>query len=220
MDFSAFVAAFNRLSSPLCSLLVRYGSFLRRVLLVLSLLVLPLVFIPGSIESTGSAALAILWFVLFVPIFSKVFRVRLFSVLMGFRKELGILMGVLAAVHSAAYFVTPSHHAPLPIPIWKAEFWIGQDGITYLAFGFVATFFALLLLMTSNAFSMKAMGHKRWKLVHRTAYVVLIFTVLHVVVLEYAKHGRIEIGPIAVLTVYFLGKILEWKGISFAKNAA
>lgn len=79
-----------------------------------------------------------------------------------------------------------------PIPVWEKGFWIGQNGATYLAFGFVATFFAFLLLVTSNAVSMKIMGYRNWKLLHRTAYVLLVFTVLHVVVLGYAKRGEIE----------------------------
>lgn len=74
-----------------------------------------------------------------------------------------------------------------PIAIWDSAFWSGQKGVTYLAFGFVATFFAFLLLITSNGVSMKILGYRRWKYLHRTAYVVLVFTVLHVVVLGYAK---------------------------------
>lgn len=52
--------------------------------------------------------MALLWLVLFIPIFSKVFGLELFTALMGLRKELGILMGVLAVVHSAIYFVAPA----------------------------------------------------------------------------------------------------------------
>lgn len=69
---------------------------------------------------------------------------------------------------------------------------MGQNGATYLSFGLVATVFALILLVTSNAVSMKIMGYRRWKLLHRTAYVLLVFTILHVVVLGYAKRGEIE----------------------------
>lgn len=116
------------------------------------------------------------------------FGLELFAAFAGLRKELGILMGMLAVAHSAIYFFHPAGNPSFG----ERAFWVGQDGATYLAFGFVATAFTFLLLITSNAASVKLMGYRNWKLLHRTAYAVLVFTVLHVVVLEYAKHGKME----------------------------
>ena len=102
------IAVTNRLLGPLSRTVTKYRRPIGWSLLFLSGLCLPLVFVGGLIEPTGALALALLWLILFIPIFSKVFGLELFTALTGLRKELGILMGMLAIVHSAIYFVAPA----------------------------------------------------------------------------------------------------------------
>lgn len=102
------ISGINRATSPLTKAVVSFRRPIGWFLLFLSGLCLPLVFVGSLIEPTGALALALLWLVLFIPIFSKVFGLGLFTALMGLRKELGILMGVLAVVHAAIYFVAPA----------------------------------------------------------------------------------------------------------------
>ena len=102
------VSGLNRALGPLTRTILRFRRPIGWFILFLSGLCLPLVFVGSLIELTGAIALALLWLVLFIPILSKVFGIELFTVLMGLRKELGILMGMLAIVHSAIYFVAPA----------------------------------------------------------------------------------------------------------------
>jgi sulfoxide reductase heme-binding subunit YedZ len=121
----------------------------------------------------------LLWFLLFLPILAKVFSLPIAKTLVRYRKELGILMGMLAMVHSMLY-LTDTYTTILP---WDIQFWIDNGSISYLGIGMVATFFTFLLLITSNIASMKLLG-KKWKLLHRTAYIIILLTVLHVILLK------------------------------------
>ncbi len=85
---------------------------------------------------------------------------------------------------------------------------------SYLIFGFLALILTIPLTLTSSTWAMKKMG-KYWKMLHRTVYLILIFTVLHVVLLKWYLH--FEFGPVILMGIYFVGKFLEWKGISFGK---
>ena len=59
-----------------------------------------------------------LWFLLFLPIFSRVFGLSLAQTLMPLRKEIGIFMGTLAVVHSVGYIVDD------PSMLLYSWFWI------------------------------------------------------------------------------------------------
>lgn len=67
--------------------------------------------------------------------------------------------------------------------------------------------FTLALTVTSNRFSMKALG-KKWKPLHRTAYLILVLTYLHV-----AYFTGEWVSAIAVLTAYFALRIAAAKGV-------
>ncbi len=82
--------------------------------------------------------------------------------------------------------------------------------MSYLAIGLVALIITTPLLLTSSDYAIKLLG-KKWKLLHRTVYFVAIFTLLHVVLLEWARRQSIDYGTLALLAGYFFGKILEWK---------
>lgn len=53
-------------------------------------------------------------------------------------------------------------------------------------------------------------------MIHRLVYVVIIFTVAHVVVLKMAMH--FEFGQVFLLLGYFIAKIFEWKGYSLKEK--
>lgn len=286
--YARFVESANSALDPVAKFLLGHRVAIGRVLVVSAFLSLPLVFVHATLGPTGSAAFFFLWFILFIPILAKVFGWKVFAAMIPLRKELGILMGTLALVHAATYFVAPavrdtpigtaahavsgffeesSHdetpasesrdsesglRAPVPdsaepavserighgdrarrsvekgelpremnfrdpLSLADPAFWMGKHGMTFLAFGMVAALFSALLLATSNAFSVKAMGWKRWKFLQRSAYLLLVFVVGHVVVLEYAKGGEFEFGPIVLLAAYLGLKTLEWKGVNLAK---
>jgi methionine sulfoxide reductase heme-binding subunit len=119
---------------------------------------------------------------------------------MPLRKEIGILMGTLALVHGISYII------PYPTYFFTTNFWTERSYA--LSFGFIALLLTLPLLFTSNIWSIKLLG-KKWKILHRLVYIVIIFTVIHVVALKFSRH--FEVGGVILLWIYFLGKILEWK---------
>ena len=79
----------------------------------------------------------------------------------------------------------------MPDILATREFWFTSDGYpSYLAFGYFAMLLSIPLTLTSSTWIMKKMG-KYWKMLHRLVYVILLFTVLHVVLLQLARHFEI-----------------------------
>lgn len=104
---------------------------------------------------------------------------------MPLRQELGILMGTLAFVHSVAYI------APYPSMITESYFWLDDTTvISYLALGFFALLFTIPLTLTSNKWAMRKLG-KNWKRLHRTVYIIIILTVIHVVLLKWYREFEV-----------------------------
>ena len=200
----------NTFLSPLEIGIKRYKKYIWYFFLGLSITSLGLIFIPSMVKDTGSQAMNILLFLLFLPIFARVFGLKLAQSLMPLRKEIGVFMGTLAFVHGAAYIYS------YPSFILETDFWYQDGMITYLAVGVVALMLTIPLLVTSNNWSIRLLW-KNWKLLHRLAYGVLVLTVIHVVLLE-SSRWDMEIGQILLLVLYFFGKILEWKGIAFFKK--
>ncbi|MBC7504017.1 rubredoxin [Candidatus Gracilibacteria bacterium] len=70
---------------------------------------------------------------------------------------------------------------------------------------------------------MRKLG-KNWKLLHRLAYGIVIFTILHIILISWYKNPQtiwytnIDILiQLSILIIYFLGKTLEWNGIKLFK---
>ncbi len=198
----------NQFLAPIERIIGRYRNSLGGILIILSFLSLGYLFNAQSVRSSGEQAMNLLWFILWLPIFSRVFGIKLFQSIIPLRKELGILMGTLAFVHGARYIISS------PDQIGTSGFWLQNWFLSYLAFWFFALILTLPLLLTSSLWMMKSMG-KYWKYLHRTVYLVIILTVVHVVLLKYFMH--FEIWPVILLILYFSFKVLEWKWFSFAK---
>lgn len=56
----------------------------------------------------------------------------------------------------------------------------------YLALGFSAWLILLVLALTSNNFSVRRLGGKRWKLIHRSVYLAAALITVHVLLIEKA----------------------------------
>lgn len=113
-----FLAFLDPISQRLRSLITRYRPWITGGVVLMSLLFLLNIFLislekpypgisryafPVSTIESGEFAMNLLWLILFLPIFARVFRISLAQALMPLRKELGILMGVMALVHSLSY---------------------------------------------------------------------------------------------------------------------
>ncbi len=94
---------FNNLLAPVDTILVRYLPLIKKIILIVSFCSLFLIFIPDLQKDIGGQARNVLLLILFLPVAARVLRLSLAQTLMQARKELGILMGVLAWVHGAGY---------------------------------------------------------------------------------------------------------------------
>jgi ferredoxin-NADP reductase/rubredoxin/DMSO/TMAO reductase YedYZ heme-binding membrane subunit len=198
----------NDLLSPIEHLVGKYRIKIGYFFIVISFLILPIIFIPSMVKDTGEQAKNALLFLLFLPILARVFSINLAQTLMPLRKEIGILMWVLAFVHGAWYIFQ------YPTFIISREFWWLDGMFTYFSAWFIALVFTILLLVTSNNWAIRKLW-KRWKLLHRWAYFILIFTFLHVVLLNLVNEWEIEYGQLIILILYFVWKWLEWKWVKF-----
>ena len=111
----------------------------------------------------ASVALYLLYAILFFPIFSRVFGIKIFGTLLKFREELGILIGVLSLAH--LYQMLP-----------YIEIFAKSKPILVI-FGILPQIIILILTLTSNEFSRKKLG-KNWKKLHRLAYIVPILIMI------------------------------------------
>lgn len=193
-------------------LLDRYGKYLRTALLVLTFVPLGLLFVPDLIEikETGGAALELLWIILFIPILSKVFNQSLAKKFILWRKELGILMGMLALVHGLQYF----SFGNIFQNIMDTTFWASSLSIPFVTVGMIALVISILLLVTSNLYSQKKLK-KYWKMLHRLVYPLLLLVILHVILIQWSKSGQMPWEELILPIIYFTLKIMEWRGISF-----
>lgn len=190
----------------------KYVSIFLYILVILSFLF----FTDNSnhaIKETWEKAMDLLWFILFLPILAKVFNFSLAKKLMIFRKELWILMWVLAMIHSLQYFIWESAYQ-----FWEYNFWIFNWNITYLAYWFIAIIITIALTITSSNYFLKKMW-KHWKTLHRTVYILLIFTLLHVIFLKIWWRGWNEVlfKNWIPFIIYIIWKTLEWKKIVLLK---
>jgi len=162
-----------------------------------------------SIHSTWERTYDLLMLILFIPILAKVFNFSLAKKLMVFRKELWILMWVLALVHWIQYFLSKDSYQ-----FWESWFWTTDWWINYLAYWFMALFITLILTITSNNFSLKKLW-KYWKKIHRFVYVLLFFAFLHVFYFIYWTDEFISklLKYWIPLWIYIVMKILEWNNI-------
>lgn len=203
------IESINSFLSPIENVIKNNRKYIGYFFILLAFASLYYLWIPYSTKDSGEKAILLLWILLWLPIFSRVFGLRVFQMLMPLRKELGILMGVLASIHAISYTITD------PLAITHLYFWWQNWFVSYFAFGFFALIFTILLTLTSSDWAMRKMW-KYWKLLHRTIYIIVLLVVTHVILIKFSR--TFEYSPLIILVLYFIFKILEWKNITFAKR--
>ncbi|MGI9613900.1 MAG: ferric reductase-like transmembrane domain-containing protein [Acidimicrobiales bacterium] len=96
------------------------------------------------------------------------------------RKYLGIMFFLLALSNGAMFIIESGVAAAFGAP--------------FLIAGVVAVLLAAPLFLTSSRWSQRALGIRRWRLLHRLTYLVAVALVAHVVLVG-------ELGPGAVLII-------------------
>lgn len=185
----------------------------KRTLLLVAYVSLFWVVFPQMRKSFGSLAEGMLLGILFLSPLSKIFRMRLLTQLMGLRREFGILMGCFALVHGVAYFIDPVSFSLNIAPYLNTQFF-SMEPLFY--FGIVALIITVGLLLTSNNFSVQFLGGRKWKMLHRFVYLILITMFLHIFFLRSASRefAFLElIQPVSIVFGYILLKVLAWKNL-------
>jgi len=116
------------------------------------------------------------------------------TILMLFRRHLGILMFLLIYVHQ--FFTTTLIELVL-IEFNFANF--APNLLTHHIVGYTALGILFPLWLTSNDFSVKRMG-KWWKVLHRFTYLAMFFIMVHVALVGEPLYA-IALGIIAILEI-------------------
>lgn len=163
-------------------------------------------------HKTGEFAIVLLWILLWLPILAKVWNLIIAKRLMIFRKEIWILMGMMAFVHSLQFFLEP--YADM---FWEIGFWY-NDGITYMAIWMIGLIITIILTITSNNYSIKKLW-KSWKTLHRIVYALIIITLIHVGMVQLSYSAWDENILLLYLEIftpfifYFIWKTLEFRKV-------
>nr|WP_316643294.1 protein-methionine-sulfoxide reductase heme-binding subunit MsrQ [uncultured Roseateles sp.] len=92
----------------------------------------------------------------------------------------------------------------------------------FILVGFTALMLMLPLALTSFNRAIKAMGAKRWQLLHRLVYAVVLLGLLHFFWMRAGKHNFAEVGVYAAIVAVLLGwRLLKvWSGWRMTRTAA
>ncbi len=146
-----------------------------RILITLAFLSIGFTLAPQFQKFLGEWAYNLLLLILIVGPLARVSGIEFLGSIRLFRRELGILMGMLALMHYATFLIKNFEYLEVIIQNPNPPLW--------LPVGFWAMILAFLLLITSNNWAVKKLG-KWWKRLHRLVYAILILVIVHVVALK------------------------------------
>lgn len=193
--------------------LAQHMRAIKKALLVIAYISLAGAFFPDARNEFGKAALAMLTFLLFLSPIADILRMRFLRLVMGLRRECGILMACFATAHVFGFIMDPLWTSFVASLSWPDHIFSVSS---YLLFGLVAYFFLLPLWLTSNNIAMRALGGKKWKVLHRLIYGIFVAAVLHYML----RRGIAAGGDIMVLLqsffiffTYAALKFLAWRNV-------
>lgn len=129
-------------------------------------------------------------------------KCKIFSILLKFRRELGILVWVFWIAHVIG-FVKMMEYDSIFWLITSENTWDVKGGLFW---GMLALLVTIPLLITSNWVFTKILW-RNWKLLQRWAYLMFILVAIHIYLIKW------EIWPIIVITVWFI-----LYSVAFIKN--
>ncbi len=122
------------------------------------------------LHRTGEIAVWTLGFVLMLsPLRTLLPRSQIVAALNRHRRSIGVSAGVYAVLHLACHCLYERYLEDILESFTKPFIWFGSAGLIIL----------LVLAATSNSFSMRAMGGKNWKRLHRLAYFAVSLALYH-----------------------------------------
>lgn len=159
------------------------------------------------VNATGGLAWKLLMFTIFVSLFCKIFpRVMWLKKILPFRKYTGIFAFLIAVFHGFAQFIRIGVESD---PVGMFHF-VSQD--ISMIFGTIGILAMLLPFLTSTLWAVRVMGPKVWKNIQRLTHFAFLFTVLHLLFLEYKNHQVLDWGALVPLVIYVCGYgYIFWK---------
>jgi sulfoxide reductase heme-binding subunit YedZ len=157
-------------------------------------------------RSTGDWTLRTLCVVLAITPIRTVSRL---PSLARFRRMAGLFVYFYAVLHLLAYswFDMGFEVADIAKDIIKRPF---------ILVGFTAVVLLTPLALTSFNRAIKALGGKRWQMLHRLVYVVAVLAVVHFFWMRAGKNNFAEVAVYAVI----LGSLLGWRGAHAVRKRA
>ena len=156
------------------------------------------------IRETGEWALRFLWLTLLI---SPLRDVAGWPGLLRFRRALGVTAFVYAALHFLAY-------AWLDKSLLVDEIVADVFKRNFILVGMLALLLMLPLALTSFNAAIRALGGRRWQMLHKLAYVVALLGLLHFYWKMSAKNDVAEVMVYAVLLAVLLGwRVMRRGGI-------
>ncbi len=149
------------------------------------------------IKETGEWALRWLWITLAISPLRSVFKL---PAVLRFRRALGVTASVYALLHFLAY-------------AWLDKGWVMADIIkditkrNFILVGVLTLILMTPLALTSFNRAIKAMGGKRWQMLHRLVYPMALLALLH---FFWKKAGKNDFAEVAVYGL-ILAVLLGWR---------
>ena len=183
----------NSLLATPTRLLRAHKTPLSWALLVLAWATVGLYWVPNSTPMTGRLAWCLLLVVVFVGPLFRVTRMPILGALLGYRRELGIMMGIVVLVHASVFL----QGYPVDLGIGAA---------------IIAVILSTLLLVTSNNASIKLLK-KNWKRLHNLIPLILVGGGIHAALIS----GHYLVYGLPVV-LYVIVKILDVRGVCVGKT--
>ena len=151
------------------------------------------------IEETGEWALRWLWLTLLV---TPLRELAFLPALLRYRRTLGVTTFVYALLHLLSY-------------AWLDKGWVLDDIVTdvlkrnFIMVGMLTFALMLPLALTSFNAAIRALGGRKWQILHKLVYVVSLLALLHFYLKKAAKNDVSEVMVYAVILALLLG----WRAV-------
>lgn len=147
------------------------------------------------IQETGEWALRWLWLTLLV---TPLREMAALPALLRYRRTLGVTAFVYAVLHLLSY-------------AWLDKGWVLDDIVAdvfkrnFILVGMLAFLVMLPLAITSFNAAIRALGGRKWQLLHKLVYAVSLLGLLHFYLKKAAKNDVSEVMVYAVILALLLG---------------
>ena len=181
---------------------IPYFSALKKIVFCLwPLAIFAYFFINSNFKDYGELGWSVLIAVMLIRPLADVFPdLKILRSLVILRKEFGILAGVLIVIHSYGYFHAKNQN--LFFEIFNPQYWHFGHPFLWGLLGFLIT---LLLLLTSNRFSVRLLK-RHWKKVQLLAYPLFFFSAIHIALVKKGEAMEVLLPVLAVSVLWAMAR--------------